>query len=56
MKQNCIDALSTALTKASHWRATLVEQYPDHRNAKASKLLAKLAGEASNLSEPPAMA
>jgi hypothetical protein len=50
-KSDCIESLSTALTSTSKWRLAIDARYPDHRNVRASKLLAKLAGEASSLSE-----
>jgi hypothetical protein len=51
VKQDCIAALSIGLARAANWRAKLSEQYPDYRNARASKLLAKLASKASSLSD-----
>ncbi len=50
-KAECATSLALALTSASHWRAGLDNRYPDYRNSRAAKLLAKLAGEASNLSD-----
>jgi hypothetical protein len=51
MKQDCANALSATLTSTSKWRLAIDLRYPDHRNVRASKLLDKLAGEASSLSD-----
>jgi hypothetical protein len=51
MKEKCIESLSTALTSASHWRQNLDEKWPDYRNARAARLLAKLAGEVSGMTD-----
>ena len=50
-KNDCVASIATALTSASHWRASLDNRFPDHRNARAARLLAKLAGETPSLSE-----
>ena len=45
-------SLAAGLIKTSLWRAKLAEQYPgDSRNAKASKMLVKLANETPTLSD-----
>jgi hypothetical protein len=47
-----IESLFTALTKTSHWRRKLADQYPgDSRNAKAAKKLAELAEDTPTLSD-----
>jgi hypothetical protein len=48
MKQKCIASISTSLAKSSRWREALQDKHPDHRNVRAAKLLAKLAGEAAH--------
>jgi hypothetical protein len=50
-KNDCVASLATALMSTSHWRTGLDSKWPDHRNARAARLLAKLAGEAANLSD-----
>jgi hypothetical protein len=49
-KYDCIESLFTALTKTSRWRRKLVDQYTGPRNAPVAEELAKLADEASGLS------
>jgi hypothetical protein len=49
-KEKCSESISAGLAKASQWRAKLSNQYPDHRNARSAKLLAKLSGESASLS------
>jgi len=50
-KSDAIESLFTALTKTSLWRRKLVDQYTDPRNARAAEQLAKLADDASSLSD-----
>ncbi len=51
MKAEMIQSISTSLTNTASWRLGLQEKHPDHRNARAAKLLAKLAEDAANLSD-----
>jgi hypothetical protein len=49
---DCIESLTAGLIKTSRWRWKLADQYPsDSRNAKAAKMLAKLADETPMLSD-----
>jgi hypothetical protein len=50
-KNNCIASISTTLTRTASWRLALDGRYPDHRNARAAKNLAKLADESSGMSD-----
>jgi hypothetical protein len=50
-KSDCIESLFAALIKTSLWRRKLVDQYTDPRNARAAVQLAKLADDASTLSD-----
>jgi hypothetical protein len=51
MKADCANSISTILTNTAHWRTGLDQRWPDHRNLRASKQLAKLAGEASGMTD-----
>jgi hypothetical protein len=51
-KFDCTESLTAGLLKGSRWREKLADQYPlDTRNAKAAKMLAKLADETPTLSD-----
>jgi hypothetical protein len=50
-KLECANALSAALTSTSKWRLAIDQRYPDHRNLRAARMLDKLAGETSGMTD-----